>query len=331
MTPAIPILLFLGGVLALLLILIAQRRPEVPGVRTFAWLCAAMAIWCIAGGFHALGDTLPIKLFWARVQYVGICSVPPLWLRFAADYAGVGRIRMPMGQHGSLQGVLWILPVATMGLAATNEFHHAIWTHVQIEASGLTTYSHGWWFWLDAAYNYLLVLGGTILVAQALRRSPPLFHGQLLALIIAAVIPWVGNLAYIAGLLPDGLDVTPLAFTASGALFGWALYSNHLFDLIPVARDMIVDSLGDAMIVVDPARRILDLNATAQTLVRAPRHWIGQSLDAAFPLLAETRLDAEMQSPGTMILPGPTGTPRYYDVRVMPVQAGGGASTPLGT
>jgi signal transduction histidine kinase len=321
--PLLPAVLFLSGALAVTLALMVQRRPEAPGVRTFGWLCTAMAVWLVAGAFHALAATLDLKLFWARVQYVGICSVPPLWLLFAADYAGAGRILTPrsLGARRSLGGVLWILPVATMGLAATNELHHAIWTHVQIEPSGLTTYSHGWWFWFDAAYNYLLVLGGTVLVVRALRRSPPLFHGQFLAIIVAAVIPWAGNLAYIAGVLPPGLDITPLAFTLSGALFAWALYSNHLFDLIPVARDMVVDSLGDAMIVVDPSRRILDLNATAQQLVRAPRHWIGQPLEAALPLLAETKLAADAQNQETLILPGPTGLPRYYDVRVMPVRS----------
>jgi signal transduction histidine kinase len=336
MNPAIPILLFLGGGLALLLTTVAQRRPEVPGVRTFAWLCAGMAVWCIAGGFHAVAATLPIKLFWAKVQYVGICSVPPLWLLFTAEYAGVGWIGRRRSNEDEADervapvrllwpiGYVWALPIVTIALAATNEFHHAIWTRVAIQPTGFTSYSHGWWFWLDAGYNYLLALGGTLLIAQAVRRSPPLFRGQLLAIIVAASLPWAGNLTYILHVFTPGFDLTPLAFTASGALFAWALYSNHLFDLVPVARDMVVDSLGDAVIVVDPSRRILDMNATAQQLVHAPRHWIGHSLDAAFPLLAETKLESTAEAPGTLTLAAGSETPSHYDVRVMPVRARSG-------
>jgi signal transduction histidine kinase len=339
MTPVIPIVLFLGGGLALLLTLATHRRPGAPGVATFAWLCVAMAVWCIAGGFHALADTLTIKLFWAKVQYVGICSVPPLWLLFAADYAGVGWIRRghsDVARSGPVPsavaprelritpvGYLWMLPVVTMALAATNEFHRAIWTRVAIQPSGFTTYHHGWWFWLDAGYNYLLVLGGALLIAQAIRRSPPLFRGQLIALIVAAIVPWAGNLTYILGMFTAGFDVTPLAFTVSGALFAWALYSNHLFDLVPVARDMVVDSLGDAVIVVDPSRRILDMNATAQHLVRAERHWIGQPLDAAFSLLVDTPLEPTQGSP-MMVVARAAAEPSCYDVRVMPVQTRNG-------
>jgi len=317
MTSVIPTLLFIGGGLALLLAVGVQRRHGAPGVRPFGWLCGAVAVWCIAGGFHAIANALTIKLFWAQVQYAGIVSVPPLWLLFAAEYAGVGW----MERAG--RRLLWIAPAATLMLALTNDRHHAIWTDVQMTPGGQAIYSHGWWFWGAAAYNYVLVLGGTLLLVQALRRSPPIFRGQILAVIIAAIVPWAGNLAYVLGLLPSGFDATSLAFTASGGLLAWALYMNHLFDLVPVARDMVVDSLEDAVIVVDSSRRILDMNARAQRLVQAERRWIGQPFDTVVPWLSHTVFDAAAHAPDMRIMPTPHGH-RYYDVRVMPVRSRAG-------
>ena len=124
-------------------------------------------------------------------------------------------------------------------------------------------------------------------------------RGQLVTLVVAAAIPWAGNALYVSGALGTPLDLTPLAFAASSLLFAWALYRAHLFDLVPVARDLVIDSLSDAMIVIDPSRRILDMNAAARDLAgrkarnRADRdHWIGRDVGTVFPLLKDAPLQA---------------------------------------
>ena len=154
-------------------------------------------------------------------------------------------------------------------MAGTNDWHLAMWPSVSIGANGLTTYEHGWWFWIVMAFNYVAVLTGTVLVARHLRRSPPPFRAQFHVLLAAALLPLTGNLVYVTGNSIPGLDPTPLAFVCSSLLFTWALFRHHLFDLVPVAHDMVVDSLSDAMIVLDTSRRVLDMNAAARDLAPA--------------------------------------------------------------
>ena len=76
-----------------------------------------------------------------------------------------------------------------------------------------------------------------------------------------------------------GLDLTPLAFTVSGLLFTRALYQDQLFDLIPVARDVVIENLSDAVIVLDSSRRILDMNAAARRMAGNPGTWVGQPVE----------------------------------------------------
>jgi len=49
----------------------------------------------------------------------------------------------------------------------------------------------------------------------------------------------------------------------SGLFIGLGVYRYNLFDLVPLAREMVFDELNDAVIVVDRDRRLLDYNYVA--------------------------------------------------------------------
>jgi signal transduction histidine kinase len=307
--------LLLGAAFALGVATFTGRRRSAPGKTPFLLLMAAVAVWCATSGFHALAESLEAKLWWARVQYLGIASVPPLWLLFAGEYADAGwtfdrRVRI----------AVWVVPILTVLAVATNDWHHAIWPSMRIDSSGLTVYGHGWAFWVAAAYNYLLVLEGTTQLVLALLYTPPPFRGQWLALIVAAVTPLVGNVLYISRITPPGLDLTPVAFAASGILFVSALYRDHLFDLVPVARDAVVESLSDAVIVLDESRRTLDMNAAARRLAGDPETWVGQPVDALVPLVSGLGNDAVRDSSVTLVRDVEGGQKEYFDARILRVR-----------
>jgi hypothetical protein len=109
------------------------------GVRPFVWMMMAAALWCATSGLHALAPTLGAKLFPARLQYVGICGVAPLWSLFTSAYARGGSAGL--SRHDV--AALWVIPAVTVALAGTNEWHRAIWSGVSLDASGRGVYAHG--------------------------------------------------------------------------------------------------------------------------------------------------------------------------------------------
>jgi signal transduction histidine kinase len=316
--------LLLSAGLSLWLALHVRRRKRTPGSATFAWLLAAIATWCVTGAAHWAADSLPAKLAWARVQYVGICSVPALSFMFALQFAGSRWARRAV-----THACVWTIPVLTMLAALTNERHGALWPSVRLTERGLAIYEHGWWFWVATAHAYVLMLLGTVVIGIALRRSPPRYRGQFLALLGGASLPWAGNLVYVSGLMPiEGLDVTPLMFAASGALFTWALYRNRLFDLVPVARHQLVDSLVDAVVVLDAFHRVLDMNAAAERLAKEGaacdnNRWLGRTVHELLPFLDPALLQLGPEPTSNIIVPADpsAGHTRDYDVRVTPVRA----------
>src|SRR5690606_30608871 len=73
---------------------------------------------------------------------------------------------------------------------------------------------------------------------------------------------------YVSGLSPfPHLDPTPLAFTLTGLAVVWALFRFRLLDIVPIARHIVLDSMDDAVIVLDVQGRIVDVNPAAEQLI----------------------------------------------------------------
>src|SRR5262249_61799487 len=100
-----------------------------------------------------------------------------------------------------------------------------------------------------------------VVLVMAVARFPAAFRVQAAALLLAVALPWCGNLVYLIGHSPiAGLDLTPLAMTLSGIIAAWVVLRRDLFDLIPVARETLVEKLADGVIVLDERARIVDVN-----------------------------------------------------------------------
>lgn len=258
-------LLFTSG-LAAAIALVAWQRRATPGGTSFALLAVALAEWSLLSAFEKAVPGLAAKVLCAKIEYLGVTSVAPLWLLFALGYS-----QQKEWLTRRTVWLLWIMPVITMVLAATNESHRLVWSSIAPASDSdraFFIYRHGPWFWIFAAYNYAVILLGTLALARALLRFPHVYRRQAIVLLIALAFPWVGNAIYLAGWSPiPGLDPTPFAFTLTVVVCAWGMFQFQLFDLVPVARDAVIESMGDGVVVLDAQDRIADINPAAQRMV----------------------------------------------------------------
>jgi PAS domain S-box-containing protein len=278
--------LVLAAASALWVAVISWARPAVPGRLPFLWLMLAIAHWCLTSALHAIAGDVPTRILVAKVQYLAIASVPSLLLLFALDYERWRAV------SGARLAALWIIPLVTVGLAWTNDWHGLIWSSIVAAGTGpgaRLIYHHGAWFWVAVAYNYLLLLGAAAVFGRALRRGPPLLRRQAGTLLIGAVVPWLGNILYLAQAIPvPGLDLTPLAFAVSGLVCAWGLFRYRLFEVVPAARDVLVDNMIDAVLVLDRYERIIDANPAAARLAgRARDQIVGAMAHDVLPIHPE--------------------------------------------
>jgi signal transduction histidine kinase len=258
---------------------IASRgRRTVPGTTAFAWMMFATAHWSLLSALHAVVQPYDIRIVISQVQYLGIAAVAPLWLVFASQYA-----RSRWIDDRTLLALFWLIPIVTVVMAFTNGWHRLLWSEVRPVEGGRLEYVHGPWFWIALIHNYASLAIGTVLLVRALRRFPMPFRRQTLFIVNGLLLPWFSNVAYLAKLFPPGFDVTPISFSVSGMLFVWGFYRHRLFGLVPIARDLVIDSLTDGVIVLDQQRTIVDFNPAAQQFTRCSLECVGRPIQDVVP------------------------------------------------
>jgi PAS domain S-box-containing protein len=281
----------------------------------------AVAVWAFGYALEIAGADLPTKLFYAKVQYFGIATVPVAWFVFALQFAQRGewvvRRRLVL---------LLAIPTITLLLSSSNEMHRLIWSSTALDSSGpflALQVDHGSWFWIHFAYSYLLLLLGTSLFVTAVLRMPRIYRRQALAVLVAALVPWIGNVVYFANLSPiPQLDLTPFTFTLTSVMFAWSIFGFRLLDLAPVAREAVLEAMRDGVLTLDTQDRVVDMNRAAIGMLRITATQVlgrpaGMILGAQFDLLAQNQSGAEAHAELTF---GEGGARRDLELRMSTVQ-----------
>lgn len=292
-----------------------QRRTR--GALALIVLGLVVTEWTLGYALELAGVDLFTKLFWAKIQYLGIVLAPLTWLLFALDYANLDR-----WLERRRIALLGVIPTITFALALTNESHHLIWTSSILKQSNgfsLLDFTYGAWFWVHSVYSYGLLLTGTFIVLRLLRQRRGLYRGQIISMILAALFPWAGNLLYLSGLTPH-LDLTPFAFTLSAVVVAWGIFGFGLVEVSPMAHDLIVDEMTDGIIVIDLRERVVDINRSALELFHlSPAQVIGHSIEDVFaPWSYFLNIIREEMNVGEEVGFGDAADLRWYEVRVVP-------------
>jgi PAS domain S-box-containing protein len=229
-------------------------------------LALAVSDYTIGYGLEIAGTDLSAKMFAAKIEYFGATTISPLWLVFCYSYF-TQRKQLPL----RIIAALGIVPLITVFLAFTTELHGLIWTSYVIERIGNFSHldvTHGVWFWIFWVYSYILLIIAAYFIIRLIRHKYGFDRGQIMALIAAAVAPWVANLLYISHLVT--FDVTPFGFTVAVVVTAWGIFRFRLINLVPLARDTVVEAMEIGMIVIDSQGRVADINRAAINLIGLP-------------------------------------------------------------
>ncbi|HEU0291375.1 MAG TPA: histidine kinase N-terminal 7TM domain-containing protein [Anaerolineales bacterium] len=241
------------------------RHRHATGVMPFSLMMLILFQWGLSYILELAALDFKSKLAWATFMFAGVVSTPVAWLAFALEYTGrkawLARNRILL---------LLVLPLITMGIILTNNSHGLFWASMDLAREGgflLLKTTNGPWFWMHAAYSYILIMIGLVLIIRTLLKWPPSYRGQMIWILLATLTPLIANVITIFQLLPILIDLTPFAFTITGIGMAYALFRHRLLDIAPLARDVVIDGMKDGMLVLDAQRRIVDINRAAKEIL----------------------------------------------------------------
>ncbi len=306
-------------VLSVGLALYSWKHRPVAGTVPFTILMLALAEWSLVYALRLSSVELQAKLLWARLRYLGIVTAPLAWLIFLMEYTGHERWLAPRRS-----AILAIPPLLTLLLVWTNEWHHLYWSKVWTEQAGsLVVWQaiYGPARWIHITYTYGVILWGLVLLARTWARSTGPYRGQVVVLIICSIIPVFGDALSTYKLIRFPLDTAPFAFALVGVIIVWNIYYLGLFNVVALARNLLMYSINGGVIVLDLQGRILYLNPTAERILDQPASRVlrlpVEQLSPTWAAVAERYRDT-LEVHDELVL-GDGEAQRYYDFHISPI------------
>lgn len=313
--------------------LVVWRRRSLAGAGALALLMLAVTWWLVANAIEAAVIDRSTKIAATVVSYPGMVSVSVLYLLFVLGWTRQDG-RLTRGRIA----LLFLVPAISVAMAATNEWHHLLWTSVTlVQAWGVSAvYAHGPWFFIEMVYAYVLVGAGLLALLAATYRYPKAYAMRLRLVFAASLVPITGSVLY--AVRPDDsfhADLSSVSFAVSGLVATFAILRARVLDLAPVAWATLVGTLADAVIVLDPDGHVAARNASAARLLALGEN--GGSgvarLERRAKEIASTRQDAASEDVEIAIGPEVSGTaadqpsgvstePRWFNLQVTPLYDG---------
>ncbi|MBN1450675.1 MAG: PAS domain S-box protein [Anaerolineales bacterium] len=271
----------IAALLSALLAFYLWDHRKIPGAKPAAVLSLALFVWSFGYCLEILGVELPTKLFWEKIQYFGIVTLPVALFVFSLEYS-----RRKSWLTNSRLAALLIVPGIALFLAISNDWHQQMWSDWDLETIGGVSILHlepGIAFWVNSIYTYILLVASTFLILQALIRHPKTYRGQVASMLAGIIAPWLGYAISTLGLFQLPIDLTPLAFAITGLAIAWNIYNYQLQNIAPIAFETVIDSMNDALFILDMENNIVDVNPAGQrTLQRSADEIIGRNARDVF-------------------------------------------------
>ncbi|HAQ18737.1 MAG TPA: hypothetical protein DCR40_05800 [Prolixibacteraceae bacterium] len=307
-------LLLISGLIGIITFFFLIRFRETPGVKYWLIWQIATAVWAFTYAFEFAATDIETKIMWSKFSYLGIVYCPVSFFFFSLEFSSSERFL-------NKKFVIALYSIATFFLISpfTNELHFLHWKSFSINPeTNATDYVYGPFFWIIFVFSYLTLMTGIIKIFLLYFRLSAFYKKQITLLFIASLIPPIGNLIYVFQINPvPGFDWTPFSFLVTGILIAINISQYQMFDLVPFARNKLIDIIPDGILIIDKSLRIADYNSAMRKLIdKDQKELIGKLAVQVFPhreeFIKEIILHDEYQ---TEISREFNGEMRHFDVQ----------------
>ena len=233
---------------------------------------SADRLWMLTGSmvvFWSLGFAVQISVTDLRVaalsfilanDFVGFKS-PVVWLLWALSVAGAKK------WLNKRRIVLLFLPsILTDLINLTNSRHGLMYRRMfmlPVNGNLVLRYHPGPWFWVINVYCCLVLLA--VLAVQTIAAAKHYLLHRKQALVIAGAAGTILSGIILTLLYADQLPVDMTPVTISIVVVLTCLISRfRAQEVVPVPRDVVLEKMNDAVVIMDSRNRVMDMNPAAE-------------------------------------------------------------------
>lgn len=159
-------------------------------------------------------------------------------------------------------------------------------------------------------YNFFIVFLSLRCILPHLRKGSPLLKRQSFSLLASVLIPLAAYIYHTLSYNHLRLDLPPLAVSVSLIPLLYSIQIQNLLNVVPVARDQIIESMADAFIVCGKDFSFLDANRAARDLFPELNRLLpGETMEQVKQFEGESELSLQID-----------GEMRFYKITQTPIQ-----------
>lgn len=311
--------LFLAAMFAMAIAIMAWRRRKAPGATSLAVMSFGQAFWALCYGLQLSAAVRPEPFFWVKLMFVGVVIVPAAFLCFALEYTGRGRlVTRPLILLLACEPIL-------INLALWTDPWHGLFSGL-IPPQISNTFVGGIAFWFHSVYSYIILITAGVLLFLYWLSAPPAYKKQAFIVFLGLPISLSFNALTIFQLTPwHGIDFTPIGSIFSSVALAYALFRLGLFDLIPLARELVLENMTDGVLILDGEQRVVDLNRAACHMLGINQRMVmGKSIHELIPEWCEHMIEQSKDSERSFKFIYNYGGTNFVDVQATVIKAGRG-------
>jgi len=275
--PFLSAVLAVAAVATAALSVLGYRQRDRPGARTFSLLAGTTAAYAALYAISIPVGPGPVRDALGAAQWFALGPLPAVWLLFAFEYSGrpeylTRRVTVALSTVPAIAvagAVAHAMPVADSALVARfGDLFYASTSTTTWMGHTFVSHASGPLHLLYISVAYACFAGGIAILFEFVVRFDRLYKRQAASLVVGSLFPWLGNVVAVVGGAPiPGLDLLPFTLPLTAVLFANAIFRYDLLEFVPATRrrgaSALVSDMRDAVLVVDDADRVVDVNPAA--------------------------------------------------------------------
>lgn len=244
--------------------IIAWEKRNIPFSKCVLFLTSSAAIYALGYTCELSSNSLTAIKFWLHIENIGVSFIPTAWIILSLQHTG-----LRFKYNKLLIAFLLIFSSITLILSGTTDLHNLYYKSVTLNTAApfpIAKIKAGLWYDIHIVFNNAAVLLGNIFYLIYWRKSVYPENQPALIFFLSSLFPWIIALIYTCGYIPWGLDPSPVSFLVPSIVYGWAIYSLDLFEIIPLAQKKIFETLSDAILIFDKNGILADFNKVCKNI-----------------------------------------------------------------